>query len=107
MVKLLDSLDVVLTGQWVFDGQSMRADEACARIEALTSEVLEKVAISRENGAWETLFRDPRDGRLWERTYPEGDLQGGGPPRLAAISVEDARNRYELDARAVGGRREP
>lgn len=96
MVAELDSLETVLTGQWLFDGQNVRADEVCARIEALTSGVLEKIAISTQNGAWETLFRDPRDGRLWERTYPQGDLQGGGPPRLATISLGDARRRYEF-----------
>ncbi|MBW2453417.1 MAG: hypothetical protein JRI68_02850, partial [Deltaproteobacteria bacterium] len=54
----------------------------------------EQVAISERYGAWKTLFRDPSDGRLWERTYPEGHLQGGGPPMLSTVTEEQARRRY-------------
>ena len=86
--------EVGLTGQWVFDGTSMQRDDVCERIEELTSRVLEHVAFSKTHGAWETLFRDPEDGRFWERTYPQGELQGGGPPRIAVISPEDARRKY-------------
>ena len=46
-------------------------------IEWLTSSWLRKVADSRDYGAWETLFRDTRDGRLWERTYPQGNCMAG------------------------------
>jgi hypothetical protein len=94
MVIGMNPDEVELTGHWTFDGTRMLADEVCARIERLTSQVLQKIAVSKDYGAWETLFRDPEDGRLWERTYPHGDLQGGGPPRLAVISLEEARRKY-------------
>jgi hypothetical protein len=94
MVTELDAVETVLIGQWMSDGKHMHADEVCARIERLTSQVLHKVAVSRDYGAWETLFRDPKDGRLWERTYPQGELHGGGPPRLAVISPDEARRKY-------------
>ncbi len=83
-----------VTGHWVFDGRTMHADDVCERIEFLTSQALEWLAFSKDYGAWETLYRDPADGRLWERTYPQGDLQGGGPPRLSTISPEDAAAKY-------------
>lgn len=86
--------EVELTGAWIFDGVVMQRDQVCERIEELTSQVLEQVAMSKLYGAWETLFRDPADGRLWERTYPHGELQGGGPPRLAVITSEEARRKY-------------
>lgn len=86
--------EVELTGAWTFDGTVMHRDRVCDRIEELTSQVLERMAISKLYGSWETLFRDPADGRLWERTYPQGELQGGGPPRLAVISAEEARRKY-------------
>jgi hypothetical protein len=85
-----------LVGQWKFDGRETRGDDACERIESLTANVLEQVAVGIEYGAWETLFRDPADGRLWERTYPEGHMHGGGPPRLKVISEQDARAKYDL-----------
>ena len=90
--------EVELTGKWTFDGKRMHRDPVCERIEALTSQVLEQVAVSKLYGAWETLFRDPSDGRLWERTYPQGELQGGGPPRLAVITVEEAKRKYVIGA---------
>jgi hypothetical protein len=85
-----------ILGHWIFDGVEARADEACKRIEYLTANVLKQVAVSREYGAWETLYRDPKDGRLWERTCPQGHLQGGGPPQLKAISQEEAQAKYEF-----------
>lgn len=85
-----------VVGRWIFDGGASHADEACHRIELLTTNILQKLADSRECGAWETLYRDPSDGRLWERTYPQGDLHGGGPPRLAVISEADARKKYDF-----------
>jgi hypothetical protein len=93
----LKPYEVELTGTWVFDGKVMHQDQVCARINNLTSHVLEQVAVSKLYGAWETLFRDTFDGRLWEKTYPQGDLQGGGPPRLAVISTEEAIRKYGID----------
>ena len=85
-----------LVGKWLFDGKAMRSDDVSERIEHLAQHVLQKLAVSRLYGAWETLFRDPSDGRLWERTYPQGELQGGGPPKLAGISEADARAKYDF-----------
>lgn len=47
---------------------------------------------------WSVLYRDPTDGRLWEKTYPKSYLQGGGPAVLRVISVEEARSRYGAKA---------
>jgi hypothetical protein len=84
-----------LVGEWVpGEAGGLVADETSKRIDWLIRTVLEKVADSPQWGAWETLFRDPRDGRLWERTYPRGEMHGGGPPRLALISADDAGAKY-------------
>jgi hypothetical protein len=84
----------VLVGRWL--GQSSRAerDPTCVRIEYLTECVLQKLGFSKEGGAWETLFRDPADGRLWERTYPESEYHGGGPPMLIVIDHATAMKKY-------------
>lgn len=87
---------VELVGQWKVDGTSVVADEVCEEIETLTTSFLKHLAVSKEWGAWETLFLDPVDGRFWERTYPDGHLHGGGPPRLSVISPEEARRKYEF-----------
>ncbi|MGQ0622454.1 MAG: Imm27 family immunity protein [Panacagrimonas sp.] len=98
MIKL-ESTEYDLVGDWILVGGRLQADELAQRIEWLISAVLEKVADSPQWGAWESLFRDPGDGRLWERTYPRGEMHGGGPPRLTCITSEQAQTKYG----ALGG----
>ena len=45
-------------------------------------------------GGWEQLFLDPRDGRYWELTFPHGSLHGGGPRRLAHLSIDEVEAKY-------------
>lgn len=95
----LDALaphEVALVGSWIGTPSGTVADESCRRIEALVERVLVRVAEHPEEGGWSTLFRDPRDGRYWERTYPQGHLHGGGPPALHNLSAADAKLRYKL-----------
>jgi hypothetical protein len=92
-MKDLQSNETVVAGQWVAEGERVVANEACKRIEWLVTSRLERVPTQYSSG-WETLFRDPRDGRLWERTYPHGEWHGGGPPQLQVISSEAAASKY-------------
>ena len=39
--------------------------------------------VDTSEGGWLQLYRDPRDGRYWELSFPQGSLHGGGPRRLA------------------------
>ena len=82
----------VLTGQWLIRDGKPVADETCLQIDRLIKSHLETVA--RDESGWFTLFRDARDGQLWERSYPQSEMHGGGPPQLARISAEDAEMRY-------------
>jgi len=80
-----------LRGQWIERGGAVVGDEICRRIKALIATgALEQVA----GGVWETLYRDRVDGRLWERTYPQSELHGGGPPRLTLLDLDSARAKY-------------
>jgi hypothetical protein len=92
----LSPSEVELTGKWITVDGKVRGDATCERIEWLTTHHLRKVAVSKKWGGWETLFQDPDDGRYWERTYPQSELQGGGPPRLTMLSAEQARQKYEI-----------
>ncbi len=92
----LRSSEVELVGKWVAVNNQVRGDETCERIQWLTAHHLRSVATSQPSGGWDTLFQDPDDGRFWERTYPQSEMQGGGPPRLSLLSREKAQAKYQL-----------
>ena len=92
----LQANERVLTGSWTHVRDSVRGDEVCKRIEWLVGNELKRIASSPQWGDWETLFQDPSDGRYWERTYPLGHLQGGGPPQLKVIATEEAKAKYRI-----------
>lgn len=81
----------LIAGTEMRDGREI-PDEAAMRIAWLTQSYLRVLASA--DGGWSTLFRDPSDGRLWEKTYPQGNLHGGGLPVLRVIAREEAIRRY-------------
>jgi hypothetical protein len=83
-----------IVGNWIEVDGRVVADEACERIKALVNGHLVELGSSKESGGWDTLFQDPNDGRLWERTYLQGHMHGGGPPSLFNLSENDARKKY-------------
>ena len=89
----------ILTGRWLVENGRARTDATCERIEWLIAHHLQKVAVSPESGAWETLYRDPGNGRYWERTYPQGEMHGGGPESLRTIDAATAEGKYGVRLR--------
>ena len=67
-------------------------DAVESRIRWLVAHRLESLATAA--GGWDWLFRDPRDGRLWELTFPLGSLHGPGPRRMAVIERGIAAGKY-------------
>jgi hypothetical protein len=66
------------------------------RIYQLENNYLEKII----DKGWEVLYKDPKDNRFWELTYPNSDMQGGGPPLLKNIDkdmVLSKYGKYEVD----------
>lgn len=91
----MDILDrTLLEGRWINREGGVVRDEACDAIERLIGEVLVHIADHPSEGGWRSLYRDPRDGRWWERYYPSGNLHGGGPPSLRRLSRMDAVEEY-------------
>ena len=88
----LKSSETLLTGQWILQDGRIVGDDVSQRIRGLTKSYL--VLIGRDASGWNTLYRDPHDGRYWELSYPQGDLQGGGPPELRCLTTEQAREKY-------------
>ena len=82
----------VLIGRWQNTPGGIVGDEVTKRIRSLVANSLVKVATDRTG--WDTLYRDPKDNRLWELTYPQSESQGGGPPQLEHITAEHASQKY-------------
>jgi hypothetical protein len=71
---------VASTGQDAAGGFTDPIDE---RIFWLVSRRLTLVGTA--DGGWVQRYRDPRDDRVWELTFPRGSLHGGGPRRLVLV----------------------
>ncbi len=70
------------------------ADNTSQRIFDLVNGYL--IKIGHDQSGWNTVYQDTDDGRLWELTYLESDLQGGGPPSLVVISRDAAELKYKI-----------
>jgi len=81
-----------LLGTWITSSTGIKKDRVCERIEALVAHHLQE--LGKDRSGWDTLFRDPDDGRLWELAYPASTSEGGGPPRLSRVSAAAARDKY-------------
>lgn len=90
----LASAESDLIGKWRLEGDAVVADETCKRIDWLISHHL--VHVGTDSSGWDDLYRDPQDGRLWERTWPQSEMHGGGPPRLACVNLDEACRKYKI-----------
>ena len=86
----------LLSGSWTESAARSVHDHVDQRILWLVTRRL--VLVASAEAGWRQLYRDPRDGRLWELTFPHGSLHGGGPRRLSVLSREVARESYRLSA---------
>lgn len=84
--------ETLLNGRWLSREGRVVADETCERIEELIR--LHMKELGRDASGWEVLYRDPGDSRLWELTYPQANLHGGGPPQLRCLPVDEAKRKY-------------
>jgi hypothetical protein len=84
--------ETMLRGRWLPTKSGIRPDATTRRIKRLIDNPLVKVAA--DESGWSTLYRDANDGRLWELTYPDSDMQGGGPPQLRCIDRKSAVLKY-------------
>jgi hypothetical protein len=94
MTEQLHPEETELLGEWVAQDNSIHADEVSERIKALIKHCLKEVAVS-DNG-WEILYKDMADSRYWELSYPNSEFHGGGAPKLAVISLEETKLKYNL-----------
>lgn len=86
----LKAEEMELVGLWLDLGFRVTGNAVSDRIEWLTAIRLEKLA---ENGELlAELYRDPQDGRLWEKILPFAD----GPPTLRLLTPATATESFAL-----------
>ena len=71
-----------IIGNWDFKNGEIIADSNCKLIESMIKNELKEIMTS-ENG-WTKQY-EGKDGIIWELTFPQSHLQGGGPPKLTRI----------------------
>lgn len=71
-----------LIGKWVFKEGKVVADSNCELIESMINNDLTEIEISEDG--WTKRYQH-LNGSVWELTYPESHLHGGGPPKLTRI----------------------
>lgn len=74
-----------LRGRWIMQDGRMIEDATAKRIRFLVAHEL--TLVSRSVDGWNRGYRDDRDGRLWEFSFPQSEMQGGGPPLLRLTQV--------------------
>lgn len=84
--------ETLITGSWALVNGRMTEDPELQRIRCLIANELEQIAISPDG--WHKLYRDPRDGRYWEKFLPYGGMQGGGPESLRVLDLGSVREKY-------------
>jgi hypothetical protein len=84
-----------LQGYWLDLGSSVVPDANWERIDRLTNDYLEPVAVSADGTC--RLYRDPTDGRFWELSRIAPQMKDGGPPLLSTIGLPEAAHKYRLD----------
>jgi len=87
------SLPDEIVGKWIVDPTGrVIGDEAENQIQDLIQNHLKRIA-DREGG-WTVLYRDPSENSYWELTFPNGEMHGGGPRKLARVEASWLRELY-------------
>lgn len=71
-----------IIGKWEFINGEIIADANCKIIATMIKNELLEIESSADG--W-TIKYQGSQGEIWELSYPESHLQGGGPPKLVRI----------------------
>jgi hypothetical protein len=71
-----------IIGKWVFKDGTMVADANCQLIDSMIKNDFEEIEYSKDG--WTRRYKHT-NGSIWELSYPESHLHGGGPPKLSRI----------------------
>jgi hypothetical protein len=74
-----------LVDQWIMRGSRMSLEGDARDIDALLSNEL--IRMTATDGGWRILYRHRTTGALWELSYPQSEMHGGGPRRLRELTL--------------------
>ena len=74
--------DREIIGKWELKNGKIIADLNCQLIESMLKDDLSEL-MTAEDG-WTKQYKGKEDD-IWELTFPQSNLQGGGPPKLTII----------------------
>ncbi|MFZ4796246.1 MAG: Imm27 family immunity protein [Bacteroidia bacterium] len=83
-----------ITGSWKMVSNEITYDENSLRVFDLISNYLTK--INADESGWLELYIDIKDGRYWELSYNNNNLNGGGYPCLTNLSIQEAKIKYKV-----------
>jgi Immunity protein 27 len=72
-----------IRGAWIWADGKIVEDDASRRIRQLVESHLIHIATSKDG--WVRFYRDTQDGRIWELSYPQGEVHGGGPMLMRVV----------------------
>ncbi|WP_410503457.1 Imm27 family immunity protein [Hymenobacter sp. AT01-02] len=52
--------------------------------------------VAVEQNGWGQLYQNPADSCYWGLSFPQGHLQGGGPPTLTRLKQEEVSQQYRV-----------
>ena len=76
-----------LRDTWVMHGSEIKAEGDAAKITDLLKDKLERLNVT--DGGWRRLLRRSTDGSLWELSFPQSEMHGGGPRVLIELEITD------------------
>ena len=68
---------------WCFENGKMTVRGDAAAIDGMLAKKLDKIKVDPIN--WIVIFRHRDTNQLWELSYPQSELHGGGPRRLRLL----------------------
>jgi hypothetical protein len=90
----LEPEEIELLGVWEWRDGRIQGDATEKRISWLLTHALQRISFTADG--YEMCFRDPRDGRYWELTFPQPQGFGVGPQKLCVISKDHAVEKYKI-----------
>jgi hypothetical protein len=86
--------EIEIVGTWIMKDGKMIGDDNERRISWIIENAFEE--LGKGEGGWSTLYQDRDDQRLWDLTYPQGEMHGGRPRRLGVLSLDEVARKYGL-----------